>query len=217
ARQKARQISCVNNLKQVGLYANMYADDYEGTLLIIYRDASYFASATRRVPGLAFYMYKAGLWDVQTASKMNRCPTDGIYGQYVAGGSEVYNLWPQFACGYTYNNTANANMMKLTTADKVPGVSTNWSSGGSHTIVVYQVPAPSRFLLATEGASAGAWWANGLHTDADNVGWSEALNSSNLASVRFDRHGGQVNNLIVDGHVESMTKGQMLHEYSFSE
>ncbi len=33
AREKARQTSCLSNLKQLGLSLNMYSQDYDGTLM----------------------------------------------------------------------------------------------------------------------------------------------------------------------------------------
>ena len=44
AREKARQISCVNNMKQLTLGMHMYADDYNGTLCV--RAYSYLVDPT---------------------------------------------------------------------------------------------------------------------------------------------------------------------------
>jgi prepilin-type N-terminal cleavage/methylation domain-containing protein len=83
ARSKARQISCVNNMKQIGLYMNIYAGDHEGILMMMYRHptSGWFSSPHNRTPNLAVCMYYAGIWDVATASKANRSPTAGIYGR----------------------------------------------------------------------------------------------------------------------------------------
>ena len=40
AKEKARGISCLNNLKQVGIGREMYAGDCNGTIAIIYSDSA---------------------------------------------------------------------------------------------------------------------------------------------------------------------------------
>jgi len=44
AREKARQISCTNNMKQLGLGMHMYADDYNGTMCV--RSYSYLVDSS---------------------------------------------------------------------------------------------------------------------------------------------------------------------------
>lgn len=67
ARERARQITCINNLKQVGLSCKQYAVDYEGKFPTPYRDA-YNHERFNLLPNLKY------LYD----KKMFVCPSSTI-------------------------------------------------------------------------------------------------------------------------------------------
>ena len=77
ARGKAKIISCVNNLKQVGLAANLYGSDYDGFLPRYYTGSStYMSYFARRTNGAMINMgefYRTGY--IKNASLLH-CPAE---------------------------------------------------------------------------------------------------------------------------------------------
>ena len=50
AREKARQTSCLSNLRQLGISVMMYAEDYDGTYPLNYQDASSGPGSAAQIP-----------------------------------------------------------------------------------------------------------------------------------------------------------------------
>jgi prepilin-type N-terminal cleavage/methylation domain-containing protein/prepilin-type processing-associated H-X9-DG protein len=76
AKESARRISCMNNLRQLGLSATLYADEFDG----------------RFPPRSGAVRWPTGLRDAYKDLKVLRCPTDGP--QDPATGSADTNKYP---------------------------------------------------------------------------------------------------------------------------
>jgi prepilin-type N-terminal cleavage/methylation domain-containing protein/prepilin-type processing-associated H-X9-DG protein len=98
AKESARRISCVNNLRQIGLSARMYVDENDGYLL------------PRTHPN----RWPQRLLDGYRTTRMLRCPSDGpnpatgngdtnLYPADVAPRSYIYNAWNDFYLAF-YGN-----------------------------------------------------------------------------------------------------------------
>jgi prepilin-type N-terminal cleavage/methylation domain-containing protein/prepilin-type processing-associated H-X9-DG protein len=78
AREKARSISCRNNLKQLGLAVYMYADDNQEKIVKCYM---YYPGP---LVGIRWYYTSSSnpgmLWPYYQSTDILRCPTDGCYG-----------------------------------------------------------------------------------------------------------------------------------------
>ncbi len=68
AREKARQTSCLSNLKQIALAANMYAQDYDETLL----------RYSFVHPGGTYYRWEPHLWPYMQNLQMTSCPSTAL-------------------------------------------------------------------------------------------------------------------------------------------
>ena len=97
AREKARQISCTSNLKQVALGSNTYAMDYDDTLVLGYAAHGAGYTALGKTKTVAGNVYWPGLLadfvgdfkDFRCPSSLNN-PIDGGYGTF-GGESAEFN------------------------------------------------------------------------------------------------------------------------------
>ncbi|MCX8083215.1 MAG: DUF1559 domain-containing protein [bacterium] len=186
AREKARQAVCINNLKQLGLVMNMYADDTGGYLPDVYaindpqflfyrtfwwilKEAGYYGSDE---PGNFYRAFKNG-----------HCPKkDLVYGDtqsWVPG-----ELYQNFGY-YGYNRTLGAQYKK------------------AYAVFKYDL---SKKIMVTDAARYYFdWW----YYDPDNYAlW-------NLYSVYLGaRHNDGANCLFMDGHVEWIKK-DLIQSYQY--
>lgn len=72
AKGKAKQIACANNLKQIGLIAQMYANDNEGILPPYREGASTYWYESEKGAWLIEYLD----WKVDQKRQLIRCPVD---------------------------------------------------------------------------------------------------------------------------------------------
>ncbi|HQL10254.1 MAG TPA: DUF1559 domain-containing protein [Lentisphaeria bacterium] len=95
AREKARQISCTSNLKQLGLALNMYTDDAEGIL----------PEGWRNPPGVSWWDKIKGY--VGGSTKAAVCPSAS---DLTGHNSRGYGGNPNY---FVYNNATSTNVMPV--------------------------------------------------------------------------------------------------------
>jgi len=121
AREKARQTSCLSNLKQISLGVLMYAQDYDDTLP---NSAMYTEPSVVLPEGGLDYWFQQ-IYPYVNNAQVFACPSDSFNGIYSGGQSVTDPDWPN-GVNYTYNLRA-------------------------HRVALGEVNRPSAFLLLVDG------------------------------------------------------------------
>ena len=210
AREKARQATCVSNLKQIGLGVMMYTDDYDETYPPSYGDWLGDFS------GFVEPYIKSGVL-TNAANKngkrtMFQCPSSPVN----LGGTtnnDVYRYKNSIYCG-------NVDVMPVILTNS------NYQEGSIKTTGSLTKPADI-YLLMDGGNCGGYMRANQLGQGGD-VNWARYLpgygdatgvacpDSISMYKKDFNsgRHNGMVNVTFADGHVKSL-KPRVIAEESF--
>jgi len=223
AREKARAITCLSNMKQIGLGAMMYLQDY---------DEKYPMSQTWS-NGVQV-AWQALLYPYIKADKTYTA-TDG---QIQAWGDGPLFRCPSFP---DKQSAIYGPHYDLFTDEWLDGV----TSAGKPTVAMAALDAPAdKIMIAEKGRNQGSWgwlyfgtwewdWADGLGKDA-NGNLNQANDNSNIAIGKYDptkgdcdgspsedavwagcgmlpryRHTGTSNFVFGDGHAKAMSKGQV--------
>lgn len=184
AREKARNISCVNNLKQIYLGAYMYTDNYDDTLPVVSdktaQTAGWNQTAYTDVTNCGNYWY--GLLNFYvTNEKTFECPADTAKtGCEAVQGSDN----PAFRLSYGMNAVSNATATGNygSSADRAPNLT---------------VENPSATLLI---ADVGCQNSSVAIAAYPYVG--TAMEAVNFLAYR---HGDRFNVSFFDGHTEGFT------------
>ncbi|MCC6728411.1 MAG: prepilin-type N-terminal cleavage/methylation domain-containing protein [Chthonomonadales bacterium] len=223
ARSKARQASCLSNLKQVGLAAMMYAQDYDETLVLPYRwhPETWGACANK------FTYWPSKLLPYTRNEGVLLSP----------GYANVSQIWDW----YCSDNVANADwtrnqlkvsyiMNSLENWGPAPFASAYggwaWNVDGQRhdglrwwdDPTLSSVVVPAQFILVTNGATPESY--NGCHLDMGLFrGWcGSSMVGRGGTDPNPDTTGvfnGSINVLWFDGHVKSRRWGQTLpHEWT---
>jgi len=218
AREKARAISCLSNLKQIGLGMMMYVQDYDEKLPM----AQYGVGDTQVAWEAAIYPYikndqgtvnkNSGLLQAWGSSGIFRCPSFGDV------QSSMYGVHLDLF------------------AD-------NWNGGTRPTVSIAGIDAPAdKIMVAEKGRNQGSWgwqyfstwqWdcADGVKTDGKI---DDSKDNTNIAVGKYDknkgdcdgaanadavwagcgmqpryRHNGTSNFVFLDGHAKAINKGQL--------
>jgi prepilin-type processing-associated H-X9-DG protein len=182
ARSKAFQARCAANEKQWGLCFSMYADDYNGIL---------FSEAIGTFD-----------WDDTTA-------TGGVatnpYAAYLGGGDPIHRLRTMRLCPYIARTMSQAtidasSIHSYTMNSPQTFIRGSWTTvekdnNGFLGINIKSVPQPATFLLIMDGSSE--------HVACDKMKSNvEGIPHGGDTVRAIDRHGGGVNVLFADFHVE---------------
>ena len=197
AREKARAIACVNNLKHVGLLLTMYSQDFKD-----------------------FYpAYNAGKatqsWDIMQPWSNVLCEAGYIERVSQTTSGEGASLMPEnFAC-VNVHNTGVQDMMsrfgklvsskytygmpsRIASCEK-SGYTTLYFSNYFFTASQFPTYSPSELTYLTE---------SGLKYNGQVFSWhSFVADDSATDQIPVPAHGGRANTLMLDGHVESLTAG----------
>ena len=198
AREKARAISCVNNLKNLGMATLLYSDDNNGYTLGLINKLVGHGNNDYTLP-VAFdmlgYMKKGNTFFCPSA-------TPGSLNASVAINSGD-GAWSYYTYGFrlnqAYPNTGNS----IDTSSNTYG----YRLGGADisTRMIAYVPAfpPSKFYLYGDTINTDTGYScNGIYAS-----WS-----ANCTRGIKLRHGGRANLWFCDGHVDSLNRGEITDE-----
>ncbi len=206
ARQKAFTARCAANMKQWGLAFNLYADDYNGNLLVEWEGNS-----------------KLG-WDDTTSNDKN---LTNVYFTYFGGSGDVtekirlLRTCPYLTSRYSPTYLDNPGLHSYSMCDPLingaegkHGYTTeNTDNSGTPNLVyinLKSVPFPAQFFVLMD---AGLSYL--VHTkDTSGDGLSGLVNAANALPnndqyLPINRHGGGVNMLFADFHVEFVGSSTM--------
>ena len=194
AKDKAKAIQSVNNIKQLGLSMHMYVSTY-GDKLMPYDD----------VNGIANWNFWIPLLRSNSASRIDSdkvwlCPStqangNGFPVNYTAPPSA--NPWPAFGAWWGtpasfIGGTTGSYTINAWYQPRVSGISANYFRNGED-------GNPSKQPLFVDGGWVDAWPSS---ADAAPPRALWGGNNSSMARVCVSRHGQGVNSVMFDGHVE---------------
>lgn len=205
AREKARQASCLSNMKQISLAAVMYAGDWDGYFppvvgapyyLVSYKGVSY--------PGGAWQCFLDTFWAAQIyqyskAVRLTDCPsaTSGVSGYGPFGSLSIsYNnviggYWPEYFKNVCILNTPACQ-------------NHNWDN---HTMDFTNWPT-QKVVFADAGETLPVLFFGACYVFAER---NPATKHPTSASVDW-RHNGGANFGFLDGHVKWESKSQHLRK-----
>jgi len=111
AREKARAISCTNNMKQLALATIMYVDDSNGTFMVcrdpdaVFRAQPYNGSAVT-------WSWSQYIWEYAADAESFRCPSDTRTRPNSPSGSTTRMVRWSYARNYGYFNGTRARVMQ---------------------------------------------------------------------------------------------------------
>lgn len=191
-REKARQISCLSNEKQMGLAFAQYTQDYDETYPLINPWTGVNGNLQAAMWENELYPYVKSTGVFQCPDNPNRNSTQGNQGPgnppVPMGGGPALNV--SYAYNYHVANTYDSFFTIPQTGGSVPVGCT-----GADTLAFIAEPATKILVCETWGEYGMAYpdWANGGNGFGDG------------ASFRlFAKHTGMSNYLFCDGHAKSL-------------
>jgi prepilin-type N-terminal cleavage/methylation domain-containing protein/prepilin-type processing-associated H-X9-DG protein len=183
AREKARENSCLSNIKQITLGVLMYTQDYDGCY-----------------PPLVYY------GDLGYSDNLNKVYWPYIIDPYIASGTtrqwsaQNLNLWQCPSARFDY--TSQGGVIVWYGGAYGHYAMNSWVGSTASTLrTEAQVKFPSQTFVVTEGqywnATRGEWW-----------GWYASNQYYNVSGgMRYD-HNNRCNIGFCDGHAKGGTEGQ---------
>ena len=205
AKEQAKMIQCLNNLRQIGISIKLYMDDHNSMFPpnSVYETNSFLSKDTRQIlggfdpapPWLEFYptAQVRPLYNYMRPSEAFRCPVDK--GQAIWPCPPIPELkpsnWKTIGCSYQYNAGGLIYLLgggfRQKPADELKGLADKAEGW---------VPSPDRFILAHEpparlyGCGFGIWYQ-----------WHFVRGPSDIYDPQLARQDFISPVLFVDGHV----------------
>ena len=231
AREKARQTSCLSNMKQIGLALRMYSDDYDGSF-----PQSYYYIGGVSTNGYCNWSGAIQPYASNTACFI--CPSDPNHGLPPAQNWDTQVPHLSYICNEVCfpRNKADCQVVTDSMVDNPAGLvavaemtsyqyAIGGSSAGSGTNP-YKTHRPFNALQLPgsniTGTGDGPFAQISLADAQTAFAWAAALTaadtSESYSHVRYmspDRHNGGSNYTYFDGHAKWSPFNKMLSDYAF--
>lgn len=190
AREKARQITCTNNMKQIGLGFSMYHPDYDDYYPPNTLD--YFGGNNKNYWNWAYAMSLNGYVDVGNRGAIWKCPTaqgmlthDYTVGSRSDLAKEMASTSATAACAFTYIAYGYSNYYIGSKWNCYPGISFNATNNAQlrhPPVKLSEMKKTSSCLVMAEGKSQSQGnfiiYSNGRsilspHNDGCNILWAD--------------------------------------------
>jgi prepilin-type N-terminal cleavage/methylation domain-containing protein/prepilin-type processing-associated H-X9-DG protein len=203
ARDKAKAISCVNNLKQIGIAANMWSGDNDGYALPATKQMTYWG------PYYVDYTWAARLKrETKMSANSFQCPSEVIKSVVrtraealadsdASDGKTDYGTWSYGVNAYTYGwreGDTRAIPTKITTI---------LSNGGNSDLIHIADSVPSR--TSPDDSTRPYTGQNAWSVEYAATPYPFATSYDPV----FARHANKANALMFDGHVASLGRNEV--------
>ena len=181
AREKARQTSCLSNMKQLGTAIALYNDDYDETYPNSPEGGYHEAKVDPNVYGtdISPFTWCSKIYPYVKNWTMYACPSSKLK----IKSSAQYGMTSYFGNGVVLQGIGQFN---------------NWNYGASRSVTAAEIGSPSELIVFTEypGADGNYCFLRPYITTANNVveiGW-------NWSQEKY--HNGGMNVTYADGHAK---------------
>ncbi len=177
AREKARQTSCLSNLRQIGTSVLMYADDYDETYPVNYQDAASGPGSAAQIP----LTWPNRLGPYTKSHQVFACSSDGRPPHEDFPGCRLILL------SYCWNSNMGID---------IPAY---YSWLPLKVTRVGEVKAPAQCVMLSDDSAdwiAAGW--GGMFNTLDSPDWAELFYPEILRA----RHNGGDNFMLADGHAK---------------
>ena len=193
ARERARSASCLSNLKQVGTYSMMYADDNKSCFAPVRTDISHWVMLTE---GGYWNLPNPQATEAQGKSLLYRCPT----GVMEAGGIDTYGMRVNYQSDGlfhsinlgTVNNPSNALLFADSSRDADMHM-TDLLDGGLRWTGGWDSEGPT--LQERHGNYINAWFMDGhaaAHRAKEFWDMEESLNKQYPGTLNYRNNKGEL-------------------------
>ena len=196
AKQRARQVQCINNLRQIGSYAITYQMDNTTVM-----PASFGDTTTGEVNHWINYLIREGLNE-----KVFQCPsmTEDMMFDPAGHDPETGNIYKK--ASYIMN-IISTNSWSGATLSSPKGKSSGWGTSSTSPVHINQVTNPANTIYITDSIGGISDSHSGINDyRRTDHGVTSTVNISGYVRWVGNHHEGGFNALFGDGRVERMYK-----------
>ena len=217
AREKARAISCTNNLKTLGLYFISYTNDYAGWVCPCYDKSKYVMNSKYGNPVIWSFVIAeqyGGLDCARTDNKYKNGSMAKTLGAFFCPSyanqspeeiTMAFNL-SNYAYNGAFMHTGDSAPASNPPGQvKIPLTSSSWFDI-SKPIKVHTIKTPSSTLAFGDGAYTASKLRDYFYTSTYENGEETC---TGLMERIDTRHNDRANTAMADGHVESLIRTQI--------
>jgi prepilin-type N-terminal cleavage/methylation domain-containing protein/prepilin-type processing-associated H-X9-DG protein len=206
AREKARQASCLSNLKQMGTALVMYSQDYDETHPGVWFGPVSAAPWSQPSNATVFYKWMDAVYPYVKNEQVFNCPSDGVNKKYVFRNRDGSNGYGSYAMSQAY----------FRVGDPYTGPASDYnqflSPGNPFVMRIAMIQAPATTVWVVDGGVKGIknpdwksyefWWY-------DPAEINRAFPTAKGTSPRYfqnivERHSDMVNVIYCDGHSKAV-------------
>ena len=188
AREKARQASCLSNVRQLGLAYMQYLQDYDEVFPPHVTERTAPSGTPDTAAARGPYSYRTKLEPYTKNTQVFKCPSAAA--------------WPVPAAGkwYTTDYGNNHNEANLPTATQQAWYIANPDFGFNETTSIGSITSPSRFIILGDASRASGVASRGGMYPQPWAFDDSALPDAQQQARMIARHNGGANVTYADGH-----------------